>query len=160
MTEKEINKKGTLLTYRPDIKILDCTVRDGGLINDHKFDDGFVKSVYDTCVAAGVNYMEFGYKSDKKIFSKTEHGKWKYCDEDDIRKIVGENKADLKISVMADAGRTDYHKDILPKEKSVIDLIRVACYIHQIPTAVDMIQDAHDKGYETCLQLIAISVVG
>ncbi|MCB4792800.1 MAG: aldolase catalytic domain-containing protein [Elusimicrobia bacterium] len=154
------DKKGTLLTYRPDIKILDCTIRDGGLINDHKFDDKFVKAVYETCVSAGINYMEIGYKSSKKIFSKTNFGKWKYCDEDDIREIVKDNKTGLKLSVMADAGRTDYHEDLLPKEKSVIDLIRVACYINQIPTAVDMIQDANDKGYETCLQLMAISVVG
>jgi 4-hydroxy 2-oxovalerate aldolase len=157
--ENESNKKGTWLTYRPDIKILDCTIRDGGLINSHKFEDDFVKAVYNTCVAAGVNYMELGYKSSKKIFSKTEFGKWKFCDEDDIRKIIGENKTDLKLSVMADAGRTDYKEDFLPKNKSIIDLIRVACYIHQIPTALDMIKDANDKGYEACLQLMSISVV-
>jgi 4-hydroxy 2-oxovalerate aldolase len=60
---------------------------------------------------------------------------------------------------MADAERTDYHEDILPKEKSVLDCIRVATYIHQIPTAVDMIKDAHDKGYETTANLMAVSVV-
>ena len=38
--------KGTWLTYRPEIKIMDCTIRDGGLINDHQFEDGFVKAVY------------------------------------------------------------------------------------------------------------------
>jgi len=58
---------------------------------------------------------------------------------------------------MADADRTDYHEDILPKDKSVIDCVRVACYINQIPLAMDMIKDAHDKGYETLLQLMAIS---
>jgi 4-hydroxy 2-oxovalerate aldolase len=60
---------------------------------------------------------------------------------------------------MADAERTDYHEDILPKEKSVLDCIRVATYIHQIPVALDMVQDAHDKGYETTLNLMAVSVV-
>jgi 4-hydroxy 2-oxovalerate aldolase len=61
--------KGTWLTYRPEIKIMDCTIRDGGLINDHGFDDGFVKSIYDTCVAAGIDAMEFGYKADRQIFA-------------------------------------------------------------------------------------------
>jgi 4-hydroxy 2-oxovalerate aldolase len=60
---------------------------------------------------------------------------------------------------MADAERTNYHEDFLPKEKSVLDMIRVATYIHQIPTALDMIKDAHDKGYETTLNLMAVSVV-
>ena len=151
--------KGSWVTYRPDIRVLDCTIRDGGLINDHGFEDGFVKAVYQACVAAGVDYMELGYKASKKIFAPAQFGDWKYCDEDALRRIVGDNPTPLKLSVMADAERTDYHEDILPKEKSVLDCIRVAAYIHQIPTALDMIQDAHDKGYETTLNLMAISVV-
>lgn len=157
--EKDKDSKGSWVTYRPDITLFDCTVRDGGLINDHKFEDSFIKAVYDTCVAAGIQYMELGYKASKKIFSPSSVGKWKFCDEDDIRKIIGENKTDLKLSVMADAERTDYHQDILPKEKSVINCVRVATYIHQIPTAIDMIKDAHDKGYETTVNLMAISTV-
>lgn len=145
--------------YRSDIKILDCTIRDGGLINDHMFDDALVRSVYQANIDAGIDYVEFGYKADKKIFSPSAHGRWKFCDEDDIRRIIGEKHPDIKIAVMADAERTDYHKDILPKEKSVIDCVRVACYIHQIPAALDMISDAHDKGYETMFQLMAVSVV-
>jgi 4-hydroxy 2-oxovalerate aldolase len=38
-------------------------------------------------------------------------------------------------------------------------MIRVAAYIHQIPLAIDMIKDAHDKGYETTINLMAVSVV-
>lgn len=157
--EKDKHVKGTWVTYRPDIEILDCTIRDGGLINNHYFEDGFVKAVYNTCIEAGVNYMELGYKSSKKIFAPKDFGAWKHCGEDDIRRIVGDNPTSLKLSVMADAERTDYHEDILPKEKSVLDCIRIATYIHQIPTAIDMIKDAHDKGYETTLNLMAISVV-
>jgi 4-hydroxy 2-oxovalerate aldolase len=152
-------KKGSWLTYRPDIKVFDCTIRDGGLINNCNFDDGFVKAIYETCVAAGVDYMEIGYKASRRIYSSNEYGKWKFCDEADIRKIVGNNDTKLKLSVMADAERTDYHEDVLPKEQSVLDMIRVATYIHQIPTAIDMIKDFHDKGYETTVNLMAISIV-
>ena len=88
-----------------------------------------------------------------------QHFLWKYCDEDTLRRIVEDNPTPLKLSAMADAERTDYHTDILPKDQSVLDCIRVACYIHQIPTALDMIKDAHDKGYETTLNLMAVSVV-
>ncbi|OGS45293.1 MAG: nucleoid-structuring protein H-NS [Elusimicrobia bacterium RIFOXYD2_FULL_34_15] len=157
--KEEKEEKGSWVTYRPEIKIVDCSVRDGGLMNDHKFEDNFVKKVYDTCVSAGVDYMELGYKADKKIFSPAQYGKWKFCDETDIRKVIGENKTSLKLCAMADAERTNYHTDILPKSKSVLDCIRVATYISQIPTAIDMIKDAHDKGYETTLNLMAISVV-
>lgn len=157
--EINLEKKGTWLTYRPDIKLLDCTVRDGGLMNNHHFNDTFVKNVYLACVEAGVDYMEIGYKGSKKIYPPPEFGPWKHCDEADIRRIVGANDTPLKICVMADAERCDYHQDILPKSESVIDVVRVATYIHQIPTAVDMIQDAHAKGYETTCNLMAVSVV-
>lgn len=138
---------------------MDCTVRDGGLMNDHRFDDDTVKAIYETCVEAGIDYMEVGYKASGKIFAPAQYGTWKYSREDDIRRIVGENKTSLKLAAMADAERTDYHEDILPKEKSVLDMIRIATYINQIPTAIDMIKDAHDKGYETTVNIMAVSVV-
>jgi len=147
------------VTYRPELKVLDCTVRDGGLINDHMFEDGFVKAVYDTCIEAGVDYMEIGYKASRRLFAPDKFGAWKYCREDDIRRIVGENNTGLKLCAMADAEKTDYHEDILPADQSMLDVIRVATYVHQIPTAVDMIKDAHDKGYEVTANLMAISVV-
>ena len=150
---------GDWVGYRPEIKVLDCTIRDGGLMNDHNFNDGIVKAVYQTCVNAGVDYMELGYKASKRIFAPTEFGKWKFCTEEEVRKIVGDNDTQLKLSVMADAERTDYHEDILPKEQSILDMVRVATYIHQIPAAIDMVKDAHDKGYETTVNLMAISTV-
>ena len=147
------------ITFRSDIKVLDCTVRDGGLINDHLFDDAFVKGVYQTCTAAGLDYMEVGYKGSKGLFARDAFGDWKFSDEDDIRRIVGDNDSPLKLSAMADAEKTDYKVDILPKKDSVLDVIRVATYVHQLPTAVDMIKDAHDKGYETACNIMAISTV-
>jgi 4-hydroxy 2-oxovalerate aldolase len=147
------------VSYRPELKVLDCTVRDGGLMNDHNFDLAFVQAVYAADAAAGIDYMEIGYKSAKRLYARTKYGTWKFCDEDDIRHAIGEKNPGTKIAVMADADRTDYHTDILPREKSVVDLIRVASYIHQIPAALEMVQDAHDKGYETSLNLMAISTV-
>ncbi len=156
---KDELSKANFVTFRPQIRVLDCTIRDGGLINDHQFDDDFVRAVYQTLVAAGVDYMEFGYKGSASHYSRTEHGSWRFCTEEDIRRIVGDNPTALKLTVMADVERTDYHTDILPKDKSVIDVIRVATYIHQIPEALEMIKDAHDKGYETTVNLMAISIV-
>ncbi len=151
--------KGNWVTYRPEIRVLDCTIRDGGLMNDHLFDDKLVHAVLDSCIAAGIDYVELGYKSSKSIFSPSKYGKWKFCDEDDVKRAIGDRAGKIKVSVMADAERCDYHTDILPKEKSVIDMVRVATYIHQIPTAIDMIKDAHDKGYETTVNLMSISTV-
>lgn len=157
-SEEVIEKKGTRLSYRPDIKVLDCTIRDGGLVNNFRFTDEFVKSIYDACVEAGVDYMELGYRASSKIFSVSDFGAWKFCTEDYMRKVIGDNDSSLKLSVMADTGRTDYH-DILKKSDSIVDMIRVATYVHQLPTAIDIVKDAHDKGYETTINIMAISNV-
>ena len=152
-----MGKKGTLMSVRKDVKVIDCTIRDGGLVNNFYFDDEFVKDLYIANIAAGVDYMEFGYKADYDLFDKDSYGKWKFCDEQDIRAIVGDNLSDLKISVMADVGRTNLKRDILPKSESVIDMIRVATYINTIPAALEMVEYCHELGYETTINIMAIS---
>ncbi len=150
-------KKGELVSYRPDIKVVDCTLRDGGLVNNFYFSDEFVRDLYRTNLKAGVDYMEFGYKADREMFDTEKFGKWKFCSDDDIREIVGDNTGGLKISVMADVGRTDFRRDIVDKSDSPVDMIRVATYIHTIPTALEMVEYCHDKGYETTINIMAIS---
>ncbi len=152
-------RHGSLISVRPDVRVVDCTLRDGGLVNNFRFTDEFVRDLYLTNIKAGVDYMEFGYKASKEIFNPENFGKWKFCEEKDIRAIVGDNKTDVKIAVMADVGRTDFKKDILPKKDSVIDMIRVATYINTIPAAIEMIEDAHKKGYETTVNIMAVSKV-
>lgn len=150
-------KKGDLMTVRPDIRVFDATIRDGGLVNNFMFTDDFVQQLYLANIKAGVDYMEFGYKASKELFDVNKFGKWKFCDEEQIRAIVGTNNTDLKISVMADVGRCDYRNDIIEKTDSVIDVIRVATYVHQMPAAIDMIEDAKKKGYEVTCNIMAIS---
>lgn len=150
-------QKGNLMTVRTDVKVLDATIRDGGLVNGFYFTDEFVNELYRTNVKAGVDYMEFGYKASKDMFDVNKFGKWKFCDEDDIRAIVGDNNSDLKISVMADVGRCDYKKDIIDRKDSVIDMVRVATYINTMPAAIHMIEDAKEKGYEVTCNIMAIS---
>lgn len=156
-TEKEFARKW--VSYRPEIKVVDVTIRDGGLMNNHRFSDDVVRGVYRACVEAGVDYMEIGYRGSKRIFSPAEFGPWKFCDEEDVRRIVGDNDTPLKLCLMADAERCDYQEDIPAKADSVIDMVRVATYIHQIPVALDMVKDAHAKGYETTVNLMAASTV-
>lgn len=128
-------------------------------MNSSKFTDEEVRAVYDACADSGIDYMEIGYKNCKKIFSPEKFGPWRHCDESDILRIIGDNPRNIKMSVIADAEKSNYKTDILPKKDSPIDMIRVATYIHQIPLAIDMIKDAHEKGYETTVNIMAISTV-
>jgi 4-hydroxy 2-oxovalerate aldolase len=154
--------KAPWITYRPELKVLDCTIRDGGLVNDHQFADDFVRAVYDTCVESGIDYMEIGYKNSPRLHPKERFGPWRHCHEDDLRRVVGDHdpaRTGMKLAAMADASKSDWKEQIIPKKDSVLDMIRVACYVHQIPEAVAMVQHAHDMGYETSCNLMAISTV-
>ena len=71
-----------------DIKLLDATIRDGGLVNDFRFDDRFVRHLYETNCAAGVDYMEIGYRADKRLFSPDNFGPWKFASDEDIRRVI------------------------------------------------------------------------
>jgi len=137
---------------------MDCTVRDGGLMNNWQFSDDFVRAVYQACLIAGIDYMEIGYKSSESAFSRDEVGPWKFCDEKDLRRVVGSNKTPLKLSAMADIGRIE-PEDIPPAKDSVIDMLRVACYVHQVDKAIALADICMEKGYEVCINIMAVSKV-
>jgi 4-hydroxy 2-oxovalerate aldolase len=144
--------------YRPQIKVLDCTIRDGGLINKWQFSDEIVRKVFIALSEAGVDYMEIGYKSSEKYFSRGEHGAWKFCTEDDIKRIVGDIQTTMKLSAMADIGRID-SQDIPQKKDSILDMIRVACYAKEIDKGIALAHECLDKGYEASINLMAVSKV-
>ncbi|TRZ82599.1 nucleoid-structuring protein H-NS [bacterium] len=142
--------------FREKIRVLDCTIRDGGLINNHDFSLGFVREVYKAISASGVDYIELGYKNSKQLFSETEYGLWKFCDDEIIEKVIEGVESGTKISVMVDVGRVDLD-DIKPKKESPVDMVRVACYVKDVDKAIVMVNHFADKGYETTFNIMAIS---
>ena len=157
-----MSEKAPWITYRPELKVLDCTVRDGGLVNSHRFTDEFVRAVYDACVGAGIDYMEVGYKNSTRRLSA-----------DRIRTLAtlrgraaqsgvahhDAKKSGLKLAAMADAGKSDWRDVLVPCNESVLDMIRVAFYAHQVSEAVEMIEYAAELGYETSANLMAVSSI-
>ena len=142
--------------YREQIKVLDCTIRDGGLINKHDFDRRFVRRVYKAISESGVDYMEMGYKNSKELFSPEEYGLWKFCDDDEIRRVIEGIESRTKISIMVDVGRVNI-EDVKPKAESPVDMIRTAAYTKDIDKAIFMANHFADKGYETTINIMAIS---
>ena len=90
--------------------------------------------------------MEIGYRASRKDIKLGEHGCWKYCREEDIRRIVGDNATSVKLSIMADAGKCDYREDIPAKKDSLVDLVRVACEALGIGYAILRLQNVYGEG--------------
>ncbi len=142
--------------YREQIKVLDCTVRDGGLINNHSFTDEFVREAYKALSKSGIDYMEFGYRSSKELCPVQEFGAWKYCDDEKIREIIDGIESNLKISIMVDAHRVR-EQAFAPADESPVDLIRVATYVKDIDKAIDLTKRVKDLGYQVSVNIMAIS---
>ena len=142
--------------YREKIKVLDCTIRDGGLINNHRFTDDFVREIYKAISKSGIDYMEMGYRNSKELFPPEDYGAWKYCDDDKIREITDGIDSNLKLSIMVDAHRVK-EQEFAPVDESPVDMIRVATYVKDIDKAIELIHRSHDLGYETTTNIMAVS---
>lgn len=142
--------------YRPEITVLDCTIRDGGLMNNSQFELETVKAVYQAICASGVHIVELGYRNSKKMFSVEKYGAWRFCDDDVLRKVTDGVKTETKLAVMMDAHKCDI-EDIKPKSESPVDVIRVATYVRDIDKAIKVENDAVKKGYETTINIMAVS---
>jgi 4-hydroxy 2-oxovalerate aldolase len=144
--------------FRPQIKVLDCTIRDGGLANDSYFSLDTVRAVYRACCEAGIDYVELGYRNSREMLAPDEFGPWRFCDEEDLRKVVeGIPNPGTRVAVMQDAHKAKA-ADLLPKKDSVVDLIRVATYVKDIDKAIALENAAREKGYQTTINIMSISV--
>jgi 4-hydroxy 2-oxovalerate aldolase len=142
--------------FREKIKVFDCTIRDGGLINNHQFETRFVREVYKALSEAGVDYMEIGYKNSKRLFSEKEYGKWKFCDDEAIKEAIRGIKSKTKVSIMVDVDRVDI-EDVKPRKDSPVHMVRVASYVKDIDKAIYLVNHFADKGYETTVNIMAVS---
>lgn len=136
-------------------KILDCTIRDGGHINNWAFPDSCVRASYFAALKSGVDYFEIGYKT-PVTGAVPSRGPFGICEDSYLASVVTPNEK-CRISVMVDAGKVDC--DLFPKKGAgtTVDTIRVAAYPHELEKAFALIEDFHGKGYEVFLNLMASS---
>ena len=147
---------GLVTDRKRRIKVLDCTIRDGGICNQWDFDHGVVKRVFEALVEAGIDYMEIGYKTQDGLFSRDDVGPWRFCDEADLAQVV--RPSPLKIATMVDIGRVN-PKDIPSADNTAIDVIRIATYAHQMDEALELLDRCLEQGFETFMNVMAVSTL-
>ena len=148
---------GLVTDRRRRIKVLDCTIRDGGICNEWQFDHGVVRRVYQALVQSGIDYMEVGYKTEAGLINPDSVGPWRFCEEHDLQQVVEKNNA-LKIATMVDVGRITA-ADIPPANDSSVDVIRIATYSHQMDDALRLLNHCLEQGYETFMNVMAVSTL-
>ena len=140
---------------KKDISILDCSIRDGGYVNNWHFKKEVVREIYRALSKSGVDYIELGFRSTEKYFNPDKYGLWRFSSEENL-KVVTDNILGAKICIMGDFGKIDLD-DLKDKDNSAIDLVRVAVHKTGVFKAIDLLEKIKAKGYMVSLQCMGYS---
>lgn len=136
------------------LKLLDCTLRDGGYINDWEFGRNNLLSIYERLVSSGVDIIEVGFIDDRRPF---DINRSIFPDTVSIKKIYGAIPKKAPITVgMIDYG-TCKLENIQPASESWIDGIRVIFKKHLMKEAMEYCAALKEKGYKVFSQLVSIT---
>ena len=131
------------------LEILDCTIRDGGYINNWNFDKKFVREVYRSLSKAGVDFVEIGFRGTEEYFDKNKYGLWRFSPEEAIREVTA-NINGAKIALMADYNKIELD-DFCDAKESLVKLVRVAVHRDNLKGAIDLLEKIKAKGYKVSL---------
>ena len=136
------------------VKLLDCTIRDGGHLNGWNFTKECVIESYYAAINAGVDIFEIGYRFDNQ---NPKWGEFAKCEDDFLMSFLQKNDK-CKISVMIDAGKCslDKFQDCVPS-KTPVDIVRVATYPQKLDIAFALCEGLKKKGYEVFINFMAMS---
>ena len=141
------------------MKILDCTIRDGGYVNNWKFTDEQVRECYLACSNSGIEYMEIGFRNFNKPDLLSKYGSTFFCTEQYINQTIGDIEG-CKLAVMVTINAFDIN-DFVPKSESKISMVRILMAYHgsknkdddildiqQLLDGIKQIEDLVELGYE------------
>lgn len=132
-----------------DIKVLDCTLRDGGCVNDFNFGTEYMRQILSGIEQSGADIIECGYIDEKK--GSTE-GRTQYLNEHVIEEALAlEKKPDKTYVAMIDYGKYDISKLSDHSEKS-IDGIRLAFHKKNAKDVIILGKQILEKGYKLFIQ--------
>lgn len=144
-----------MFTPPVNVKVLDCTIRDGGYVNNWQFDKKLVREVYRSLSKSGIDIVEIGFHGTEKYFDREKYGIWRFSKENDLREVTT-GIAGAKLALMGDFGKIDVD-DISNAEDSVISLIRVAVHKDNHQAAINLLEQIKTKGYEVSLNAMGYS---
>jgi 4-hydroxy 2-oxovalerate aldolase len=139
------------------ISLLDCTLRDGGYVNDWNFGNGTMTCVFDRLNESGVDIIEIGFLDQRQPFNidRTIQPDARGLSEA-FSKVTGKR---AKVVAMIDYGTCDIG-NVQPKEETIIDGIRVIFKKENMHKAIAFGKEIMDRGYELFLQMVSITSYG
>lgn len=137
-----------------EIKLLDCTLRDGGYVNDWNFGHNNLVSIFERLVDANIDIIEIGFLDDRRPY---DYNRSIMPDTDSVEKIYG--KLDKKQAMVV--GMIDYGtcriENVKPCSESFLDGIRVIFKKHLRKEALEYCAKIKELGYKVFAQLVSVT---
>ena len=130
-----------------NISLLDCTLRDGGYINDWNFGNSAIRYIIEKLCSAKIDFIECGYLTDE-IESDAEHtihNSFK-----DIQNILPDTNENTRFAVMIDYGKMPIDK--IPSATDNSPILRVCFHKCDVNGALDYCKKLIQKGHKVFVQ--------
>lgn len=142
------------MNNKKNIKILDCTLRDGGFINDWDFGHYAIYNIVNRLIESNIDFLEVGFLHNERDFEINRTITKHTSDFSNIIKI--KNKKDAMILSMIILGEADI-ENVGNADKTILDGIRIVFKKHNIDKAFELANKIKDKGYKIFLQPASVT---
>lgn len=137
-----------------NIELLDCTLRDGGYVNDWEFGQDNIVNLYERLISSEVDYVEIGFMDDRRDFDVNRSIT---PGTDGMNKLYGHlNRGNSQIVGMIDYGTCDISL-VQPQKDTVMDGIRVIFKKQKMHQAVAYMKQLKELGYKVFTQAVSIT---
>lgn len=136
------------------VQLLDCTLRDGGYINDWAFGHNNMVTIFERLVSAGIDIIEIGFLDERRSY---DYDRSILPDTESVGKTYGMlGRKDSMIVGMIDYGTCGI-THVEPAEQSFLDGIRVIFKKEKMHGAIDFCRQVKEKGYRVFAQAVSIT---
>lgn len=129
------------------VQVLDCTLRDGGYINEWKFGSQTIASIITSLVEAKIDIIECGFIRN----SKSDIDSSVFNSMDEVSKMI-EPKSDASLYAIMLEHHNNVYDKIPPFDGRGADIIRVTFRRNEWVEARTAIRELIEKGYKVCVQ--------
>ena len=143
------------------IKVLDCTLRDGGYYNSWNFPTDLINQYLEAMQAAGVDIVELGLRS---LINKGFKGASAYTTDNFINSLVIPEQ--LSVGVMINGSELVGDKPLedvlmalfpLKAADSPVDVVRIACHVHEFVNSLPACNWLKERGYIVGFNLMQVA---
>lgn len=135
------------------IKLLDCTLRDGGYINDWKFGKVAIEDIRTDLENSNVDIIELGFlrdeasNQDRTVFNSIK----------DVKNLIGGAKTPVQYAVMAEVSNPFPLDKLEPYSEGAPEIIRVIVWKRMLKEGYEYCKGIVEKGYKLCVQPARVS---